>query len=44
MPIKTRSYGALSSGEEVHSFELSDGHVQAEILSYGAVRLRLSQP
>jgi len=44
MPIKSKVYGQLSTGETVHAFELTDGHIYAEILSYGAIVSSLRVP
>lgn len=37
MPVESRAYGKLSSGEEVTAYTLSNGSLTAEVLTYGAV-------
>lgn len=38
MPIESRPYGVLSTGQEVLAFTLTNGTITAEVLTYGAVR------
>ncbi|MBQ4037032.1 MAG: galactose mutarotase [Clostridia bacterium] len=42
--IERRYYGKTKKGEEVFSYVLKDGGMEAEILSYGATLRRLSVP
>ena len=37
MPVSERIYGKLSDGREVKAYTLSNGGVEVEVLSYGAV-------